>query len=224
MMGLSGQSEGTSLRKYSGGMKDVRIAKALVSGPRVLFLDEPTLGVDPGAPAALGATCAPCASGGPRWSSPRTTWKRPIHWRTGSAIMDEGRMSPGQRPARLEDSVSGARAMVIRAKHLSADVVEELENALRGGRRDRGRGRDSAPTRSTCSRWTTSCVPPASSSSSAHVKVPTLDDVLLELTGTGAAGTRSGELARKAESQGGGAGPAVGRRHCCAAAGPDASS
>jgi ABC-2 type transport system ATP-binding protein len=47
MMALTNRA-GDKVGKYSGGMKRrLSIAMALVTGPQVLFLDEPTLGLDP---------------------------------------------------------------------------------------------------------------------------------------------------------------------------------
>ncbi|MDH3300428.1 MAG: ATP-binding cassette domain-containing protein [Acidimicrobiia bacterium] len=47
MLGLSGRAD-ERVKNYSGGMKRrLSIAMALVSDPEVLFLDEPTLGLDP---------------------------------------------------------------------------------------------------------------------------------------------------------------------------------
>lgn len=52
-MGLDADA-GTLAREYSGGMlRRLEIACALVGGPRVLLLDEPTLGLDPAARRAV---------------------------------------------------------------------------------------------------------------------------------------------------------------------------
>lgn len=49
LVGLDGRSE-ERVEKYSRGMKQrLHIAKALVHDPDVLFMDEPTIGLDPGA-------------------------------------------------------------------------------------------------------------------------------------------------------------------------------
>ncbi len=53
LMGLTDRA-GDRVKKYSGGMKRrLSIAMALVSDPQVLFLDEPTLGLDPQARRAM---------------------------------------------------------------------------------------------------------------------------------------------------------------------------
>jgi len=47
MMGLEGRVKG-KIAKFSGGMKRrINLAIALVGSPRLLFLDEPTVGIDP---------------------------------------------------------------------------------------------------------------------------------------------------------------------------------
>jgi len=47
MMGLEGRAKG-KISKFSGGMKRrINLAIALVGSPKLLFLDEPTVGIDP---------------------------------------------------------------------------------------------------------------------------------------------------------------------------------
>ncbi|MBT3363783.1 MAG: ATP-binding cassette domain-containing protein [Chloroflexi bacterium] len=125
MMGLRSRAK-EQVRKYSGGMKRrLSIAMALVSDPQVLFLDEPTLGLDP--------------------QSRRSTWehitelkgKKTIvlttHYLEEAdsladriAIIDEGNIIALGTPGELKDSISDMQVMVVKAKSLTNDAIEGL--------------------------------------------------------------------------------------------------
>ena len=63
-VGLSQRAD-DSLKQYSNGMKQrLMIARALLHRPRVLFLDEPTLGLDPNVARELRGFIAGLAKGG----------------------------------------------------------------------------------------------------------------------------------------------------------------
>jgi len=125
MMGLTKRAK-DRVRKYSGGMKRrLSIVMALVSDPQVLFLDEPTLGLDP--------------------QSRRSIWERiaelkgkktiilTTHYLEEAdaladrvAIIDEGKIVALGTPPELKDSISDMQVMVVKAKNLPIDVIEGL--------------------------------------------------------------------------------------------------
>jgi len=126
MVGLAKRAK-EQVRKFSGGMKRrLSIAMALVSDPQVLFLDEPTLGLDP--------------------QSRRGTWehiaelkgKKTIllttHYLEEAdaladriAIIDEGKIAALGTPQELKDSISNMQVMVVKAKNLPPNVIEGLK-------------------------------------------------------------------------------------------------
>jgi ABC-2 type transport system ATP-binding protein len=70
---------------YSGGMRRrLDIAMSLIGDPPVIFLDEPTTGLDPRDVSRCGRPSSGSPSRAPRCCSPRSTWTRPSSWPTGS--------------------------------------------------------------------------------------------------------------------------------------------
>jgi ABC-2 type transport system ATP-binding protein len=125
MIGLTNRAK-DRVKKYSGGMKRrLSIVMALVSDPQVLFLDEPTLGLDP--------------------QSRRSIWERiaelkgkktiilTTHYLEEAdaladrvAIIDEGKIAALGTPSELKDSISDMQVMVVKAKNLAIDAIEGL--------------------------------------------------------------------------------------------------
>jgi len=125
MIGLTNRAK-ERVKKYSGGMKRrLSIAMALVSEPQVLFLDEPTLGLDP--------------------QSRRSIWEHieelkgkktvvlTTHYLEEAdaladriAIIDEGKIIALGTPRELKDSISDMQVMVVKAKNLTKDAIEGL--------------------------------------------------------------------------------------------------
>ncbi len=114
------------VRRFSGGMKRrLSIAMALVSDPQVLFLDEPTLGLDPQSRAGLWEHIERLKGG--------KTVMLTTHYLEEAdsladriAIMDEGRVVVQGTSRELKDGISERKVMRIEADGLSADVVEGL--------------------------------------------------------------------------------------------------
>jgi len=126
MMGLTNQAK-DRVGKYSGGMKRrLSIAMALVSDPQVLFLDEPTLGLDP--------------------QSRRSTWEHitelkgektivlTTHYLEEAdaladriAIIDDGKIIALGTSSELKDSISDMQVMVVKAKNLTNSAIEGLK-------------------------------------------------------------------------------------------------
>ena len=74
------------INELSGGMKRrVMIAKALSHEPDILFLDEPTAGVDVSLRRDMWELVRQLRIAASPSSSPRTTSRRPRRWRTASA-------------------------------------------------------------------------------------------------------------------------------------------
>jgi len=126
MMGLTNRAK-DRVGKYSGGMKRrLSIAMALVSDPQVLFLDEPTLGLDP--------------------QSRRSTWEHitelkgektivlTTHYLEEAdsladriAIIDDGKIIALGTSSELKDSISDMQVMVVKAKNLTNSAIEGLK-------------------------------------------------------------------------------------------------
>ena len=71
--------------EYSGGMqRRLNIGIGLLHRPRLLVLDEPTVGVDPQSRNAILESVEQLAAGAWRFSTRPTTWRRPSGCATGS--------------------------------------------------------------------------------------------------------------------------------------------
>ncbi len=125
MMALTGRAK-EQVRKYSGGMKRrLSIAMALVSNPQVLFLDEPTLGLDPQSRRALWEHIAGLKG--------ETTIVHTTHYLEEAdaladriGVIDEGRVVALGTAEELKASISGESVTVVEASNLSDDAIAAL--------------------------------------------------------------------------------------------------
>lgn len=126
-MGLMERAK-DQVRKFSGGMKRrLSIAMALVSDPQVLFLDEPTLGLDPQARRAIWEYIAGLKG--------KKTILLTTHYMEEAdsladriAIIDEGRVVALGTSQELKKNLFGMRNMVVSTESLTAEVIADLHN------------------------------------------------------------------------------------------------
>jgi ABC-2 type transport system ATP-binding protein len=126
LLGLTDRAQ-DRVRKFSGGMKRrLSIAMALVSSPQVLFLDEPTLGLDPQSRRGLWEHIAGLKGD--------TTIVLTTHYLEEAdaladriAVIDEGRIIARGTPAELKGD-GGAQVMVVEADGMTDAALAALRN------------------------------------------------------------------------------------------------
>jgi ABC-2 type transport system ATP-binding protein len=126
-MGLMERAK-DQVRKFSGGMKRrLSIAMALISDPQVLFLDEPTLGLDPQARRAIWDYIAGLKG--------KKTILLTTHYMEEAdslsdriGIIDEGRVVALGTSQELKTNTFGMRNMVVSTEHLTAEVIADLHS------------------------------------------------------------------------------------------------
>lgn len=125
MMALSGRAD-EQVGKYSGGMKRrLSVAMALVSDPQVLFLDEPTIGLDPQSRRGMWEYIA-------KLKGDKTVVLTTHYLEEADAladriaVIDEGKVVALGTPQDLKDRTSGANATVVEAEDLTDEAVGAL--------------------------------------------------------------------------------------------------
>jgi ABC-2 type transport system ATP-binding protein len=125
-MGLDGAAD-RLVRQYSGGMiRRLEIAEAMLHRPQVVFLDEPTVGLDPVARQAVWDHIARLRAG---WG---TTIVLTTHYMEEAdalcgrvAIMHRGRVVAGGSPAELKASIGNAETTLDEVfVHYTGDNLE----------------------------------------------------------------------------------------------------
>lgn len=125
MMGISDRA-GERVKKYSGGMKRrLSIAMALVSDPQVLFLDEPTLGLDPQSRKAIWQHIEGLK--GDKTILLTTHYLEEADALADRiAIIDEGKIVAIGTARELKEGISDSDVMTIEAASIPEDALEDL--------------------------------------------------------------------------------------------------
>ncbi|MGB5925883.1 MAG: ATP-binding cassette domain-containing protein [Dehalococcoidia bacterium] len=181
MVGLAKRAK-EQVRKFSGGMKRrLSIAMALVSDPQVLFLDEPTLGLDPQSRRSIWEHIAELKG--------KKTILLTTHYLEEAdaladriAIIDEGKIAALGTPQELKDSISDMQVMVVRAKNLPPDVIEGLKEIYPEVKATED-GIEIKAKELSFYEIVDYLRPRGVAIQSTSLKQPTLDDVFLHLTG-----------------------------------------
>ena len=180
-MGLTGRVK-DQVRKFSGGMKRrLNVMMALIHNPEVLFLDEPTLGLDPQARRAIWEYIV-------RLKGEKTILLTTHYMDEADfladriGIMDEGKIAALGTSTELKTSMLEKHTMIIYAWNLTRKVIDEM----------RSRYAEVEVTNGTITVTDKQLdfkeiVDRLHSSGavvrSAYIKEPTLDDVFLHITG-----------------------------------------
>ena len=170
------------VRKFSGGMKRrLSIAMALVSDPQVLFLDEPTLGLDPQSRRGMWEHIAELKG--------KTTILLTTHYLEEAdaladriAIIDEGKIAALGTPQELKDSISNMQVMVVKAKNLTPGAIEGLKEIYSEVKATED-GIEIRAKELSFYEIVDYLRPRGIAIQSVSLKQPTLDDVFLHLTG-----------------------------------------
>jgi ABC-2 type transport system ATP-binding protein len=180
IMGLTDRAK-EAVKKYSGGMKRrLSIAMALISDPQVLFLDEPTLGLDPQARRAIWEHIG-------RLKGEKTVLLTTHYLEEADAladriaIIDEGKIIALGTPAELKARISDQPVTAV-----EADLTEEALEALRvrfGEVRKTDQGVEIKGENINLYDIQDVLQPMGIVIQSSHRKQVTLDDVFLDLTG-----------------------------------------
>ena len=124
-MGLMERAK-DQVRKFSGGMKRrLSIAMALVSDPQVIFLDEPTLGLDPQARRTIWEYMAGLK--GKKTILLTTHYMEEADFLSDRiGIIDEGKVVALGTSQELKTNIIEMRSMVVSTDNLTGEVIADL--------------------------------------------------------------------------------------------------
>ena len=180
-MSLTGRVK-DQVRKFSGGMKRrLNVMMALIHNPEVLFLDEPTLGLDPQARRAIWEYIV-------RLKGEKTILLTTHYMDEADfladriGIMDEGKIVALGTSTELKASMLGKHTMIIYAWNLTQKVINEMRSRYAEVEVTNGTmiiTDKQLDFKEIVDRLHSS----GAVVRSAYIKEPTLDDVFLHVTG-----------------------------------------
>ncbi|NNK91441.1 MAG: ATP-binding cassette domain-containing protein, partial [Acidimicrobiia bacterium] len=181
MMALTDRAD-EKVGKYSGGMKRrLSIAMALVTGPQVLFLDEPTLGLDPQSRRIIWEYIETLKGD--------TTILLTTHYLEEAdaladrvAVIDHGKVIALGTPLELKSGLAGNAVMVIESPDLTDAGLDALRSKWPSARAVGG-GVEIEDDEVSLYDVQDVLRPMGITITSSYTKSVTLDDVFLQLTG-----------------------------------------
>jgi ABC-2 type transport system ATP-binding protein len=169
------------VKKYSGGMRRrLELARGLLHNPRILFLDEPTLGLDPQTREHIWAYIENLVK------SEKVTVIITTHYMDEAdrlcdrvAIIDHGKIAALDRPSNLKAKVGG-EIVRLRARSPNIEPIKELDYVLSVDQS----GSTLLLTVKNASVHLQEILGLVGSVDSVEVRSPTLNDVFLHYTGS----------------------------------------
>jgi oleandomycin transport system ATP-binding protein len=183
---------GRSLRTYSGGMRRrLDVAASLIGRPRVLFLDEPTTGLDPRSRGDVWDLVRGLVADGATVLLTTQYLDEADRLAAEIAVIDHGRVIERGTPAALKAKVGGQTLDVRPAEHAQLDAVAKIVAEVAGAAPTHGGdgGLVSAPVRGdrSGSRVLTAVAQRLDAAgiavTEAGLRLASLDEVFLALTG-----------------------------------------
>lgn len=128
LMGL-GKRANDPVSGFSGGMAQrLKIARALMHDPEILFLDEPTTGLDPQSRVLLWEEIKKLNREGKTIFLTTHYLEEPEHLCDRVAILHQGELKALDTPARLKELVPSQNVVSIRLAELGDKLLEEARN------------------------------------------------------------------------------------------------